>query len=117
MRALPHGEVAGAIRKMWASGATPPVKLAFEFLVLTAARSGEVRGARWDEIDLPARVWTVPAKRMKSKREHRIPLCRRAVEILKAARKLGDGRGPCSCSPAGAESRSASRGCRGCSKT
>ena len=94
MRALPHGDVAGAIRKMWGSGATPPVKLAFEFLVLTAARSGEVRGARWAEIDLPAHVWTVPAKRMKSKREHRIPLCRRAMEILEAARNLGDGRGP-----------------------
>ena len=90
MRALPHGEVAGAIRKMWGSGATTPVKLAFEFLVLTAARSGEVRGARWDEIDQPARVWTVPQKRMKSKREHRIPLCGRAVEILDEARRLGD---------------------------
>ena len=94
MRALPHGEVAGAVRKMSGSGATPPVKLAFEFLVLTAARSGEVRGARWAEIDLPARVWTVPARRMKSKREHRIPLCGRAVEILEAARALGDGRSP-----------------------
>ena len=92
MRALPHGDVAGAIRKMWGSGATPPVKLAFEFLVLTAARSGEVRGARWAEIDLPARVWTVPAKRMKSKREHRIPLSGCAMEILDAARKLSDGR-------------------------
>ena len=92
MRALPHGDVAGAIRKMWDSGATPPVKLAFEFLVLTAARSGEVRGARWAEIDLPARVWTVPAKRMKSKREHRIPLSGCAMEILDAARKLSDGR-------------------------
>ena len=94
MRALPHGEVAGGIRKMRESGATPPVKLAFEFLVLTAARSGEVRGARWDEIDLPGRVWTVPAKRMKSKREHRIPLCRRAMEILDAARNLGGVRSP-----------------------
>ena len=94
MRALPHGEVAGAIRKMWGSGATPPVKLAFEFLVLTAARSGEVRGARWDEIDLAGRVWTVPASRMKSKREHRIPLCRRAMEILEAARDLGGGHSP-----------------------
>ena len=94
MRALPHGEVAEAIRKMWGSGATQPVKLAFEFLVLTAARSGEVRGARWDEIDLSARVWTIPVRRMKSKREHRIPLCGRAMEILEAARKLGDGRCP-----------------------
>ena len=94
MRALPHREVAGAIRKMWGSGATRPVKLAFEFLVLTAARSGEVRGARWADVDLHACVWTIPAKRMKSKREHRIPLCSRAMEILEAARELGDGRGP-----------------------
>ena len=94
MRALPHCKVAGAIRKMWGSGATPPVKLAFEFLVLTAARSGEVRGARWADFDLHACVWTIPAKRMKSRREHRIPLCRRAMEILETARELGDGRGP-----------------------
>ena len=60
--------------------------------MLTAARSGEVRGARWDEIDLAARMWTIPATRMKSKREHRVPLCGRAVEILKAARALGNGR-------------------------
>ena len=94
MRALPHGEVAAAIEAMRASGATPAVKLGFEFLVLTAARSGEVRGARWTEIDLPAGVWTIPATRMKSKREHRVPLCGRAVEILRAARTLGDGRSP-----------------------
>ena len=94
MRALPHGEVAAAIQAMWASGATPVVKLAFEFLVLTPARSGEVRGARCAEIDLPARVWTIPAVRMKSKRAHRVPLCRRAAEILEAARTLGDGRSP-----------------------
>ena len=92
MRALPHGEVAAAINAMWGSGATPAVKLGFEFLVLTAARSGEVRGAQWSEIGLPAGVWTIPATRMKSKREHRVPLCGRAVEILEAARKLGDGR-------------------------
>ena len=94
MRALPHAEVSAAIRTVWASGATTAVKLAFEFLVLTAARSGEVRGARWAEIDLRAGVWAVPATRMKAKREHRVPLCGRAVEILRAARKLGDGRGP-----------------------
>ena len=92
MRALPHAEVSGAIRLMWGSGATDAVKLAFEFLVLTAARSGEVRGARWAEIDKSARVWTIPATRMKAKREHRVPLSGRAVEILKAARKLSDGR-------------------------
>ena len=79
---------------MQRSEATDAVKLAFEFLVLTAARSGEVRGARWDEFDRPARMWTVPATRMKAKRQHRVPLSPRAVEILEAARSLGNGRSP-----------------------
>ena len=56
---------------------------ALEFLILTAARSGEVLGARWVEVDLEARVWTVPASRMKAGREHRIPLSRRACTIVK----------------------------------
>ena len=56
---------------------------ALEFLILTAARSGEVLGAKWDEIDLTAKVWTVPAERMKAGREHRIPLSARAVTIIK----------------------------------
>ncbi|MCY4624881.1 MAG: site-specific integrase, partial [Chloroflexi bacterium] len=86
--------VAAAIDTVRAGSAQPAVKLAFEFLVLTAARSGEVRGAQWDEINLPARGWTIPAGRMKSKREHQVPLSGRAMEILKAARELGDGRGP-----------------------
>ena len=94
MRALPHREVAAAIATVRASTATPVVRLAFEFLVLTAARSGEVREARWTEIDTTYRVWTVPATRMKAKREHRVPLCGRAVEIIDAARSLGDGDRP-----------------------
>jgi len=55
---------------------------ALEFLVLTAARTGEVVGATWDEIDLKAKTWTIPASRMKAGREHRAPLSERAVEIL-----------------------------------
>ena len=55
---------------------------ALEFAILTAARSGEVRGATWAEIDLDARRWTVPAARMKAEREHRVPLTDRAVAIL-----------------------------------
>lgn len=70
------------------------VKLAFEFLVLTAARWGKFRWARWDEMDTTAHVWTIAATRMKANREHRVPLRRRAVEILGAARTLGDGGGP-----------------------
>ena len=62
--------------------ATDTVLLAIEFLILTAARSGEVRGARWSEFDLDERVWLIPADRMKAGRKHRIPLSGRAVEIL-----------------------------------
>ena len=93
MPALHHSEVAGAVRTIWATGASETVKLAFEFLVLTAARSGEVRGALWSEIDRKAGVWTIPATRTKSRREHRVPLCRRATEILGAARGLRRGSG------------------------
>ena len=92
MRALPHGEVGGAIQAVRASRASNAVKLAFEFLVLTAARSGEVRLATWNEIDVDAVVWTIPGTRMKGKRDHRVPLCQRAVAILDDARKLRDGR-------------------------
>ena len=91
MRALPHRDVQAAIETMRALQAPPVVKLAFEFLVLTAARWNEVRGAVWTEIDRTDRVWTVPATRMKAKREHRVPLCCRAIEILDAARALDDG--------------------------
>ena len=91
MRALPHRDVASAIETVRGSGAQPVVKLAFEFVVLTAARWGEVRWAEWAQIDRREGVWTIPATRMKAQREHRVPLCRRATEILSAARKLGDG--------------------------
>ena len=65
-RALPHGEVGDAIRKVQASRAAASTKLLFEYIVLTACRSGEAREATWDEVDLPGRVWTVPAGRMKA---------------------------------------------------
>ena len=71
-------EFAMALRTM--SGTAP---LALEFMLLTAARTGEVVGSRWDEIDMTSYVWTVPAERMKAGREHRVPLCTRAIEILK----------------------------------
>ncbi len=67
--ALPHKDVAAAVETVRASGsAQPAVKLAFEFLVLTAARSREVRLATWTEIDTTGRVWTISAARMKAKR-------------------------------------------------
>ena len=91
MRALPHREVPAAIRTVRASTAAPSVRLAFEFLVLTAARWGEVRWAEWSEINRDEGVWAVSAKRTKANRQHRVPLCGRALEILYATRALWDG--------------------------
>jgi len=90
-RALPYAEVAGAIAAVRGSGAYPMTVLAFEFLVLTACRSGEVRGARWEEMDLEAREWRIPAERMKTGREHRVPLSTGALAVLHEARGLADG--------------------------
>ena len=94
MRALPHRQVAAAVATVRASSEKPADKLAFEFLVLTAARSGEVRFAAWDEMDTTDHVWTLSAARMKMKRDHRVPLCGRAIEILDEARALGDDADP-----------------------
>ena len=91
MRALPHGAVADALATVRASQALVTAKDAFEFLVLTAARSGEVRLATWDEMDLDAGGWTIPAARMKAKRDHRVPLSGRALAILHDVQRLSDG--------------------------
>ncbi len=88
LAALPYGKVAGAIATVRGSGANVATALAFEFLVLTACRSGEVRGARWEEMDLEEREWRIPAKRMKTSREHRVPLSARALEVLGKAKDL-----------------------------
>ena len=85
--ALPHAHVGVAVAKVRRSGAYRGAVLSFEFLVLTAARSAEVRGATWNEIDLEAAVWTVPAERMKAAREHRVPLSDRALAVLDEARR------------------------------
>ena len=91
-RALPHGRVGGAVARVReACGVYPTVRLAFEFLVLTAARSAEVRGAVWSEIDLETATWVIPAGRMKAAREHRVPLSARAVDVLAESRRHSDG--------------------------
>jgi integrase len=64
---------------------------ALEFAILTVARTGEVMGAKWSEIDLEARLWTVPAERMKAGREHRVPLSEPALTILAALREVREG--------------------------
>ncbi|MCY4550605.1 MAG: tyrosine-type recombinase/integrase [Defluviicoccus sp.] len=92
-RALPYGEVAEALATVETSGASLPAKLCLRFLVLTAARSGEARGATWDEIDLDAGEWRIPASRMKAKVEHRVPLSDPAVAVLEQARPLREASG------------------------
>jgi integrase len=65
---------------------TSVARLALEFLILTASRSGEVRGAKWAEIDLKAKLWTVPAERMKVGKKHVVPLTDAAIDVLERAR-------------------------------
>ena len=100
-RALPHREVGTALRTVRESNASPAAKLLFAFVTQTASRSGEARLARWSEVDLEERVWTVPADRMKAKREHRVPLASRAMEVLTEARRLADDSGLIFPSPTG----------------
>ena len=87
-RALPWRDVHAALGTIEASGAAETTKLVVRFLALTATRSGEVRGARWPEIDLDSATWTVPASRMKSTRQHRIPLSPEAMAVLDRAREF-----------------------------
>ncbi len=91
--ALPYTEVPQAIDAIRNSTAHRVTKAALEFLIVTASRAGEVRGVLWDEIDLKARTWTVPAERMKMRREHRVPLSDRAMAILDQARERTGGAG------------------------
>ena len=90
-RALPYGEISEALETIENSQASMASKFAVRFLVLTAARSGEVRNAVWDEIDLDARTWTIPADKMKARAEHRVPLSDAALEVLEKARAIHDG--------------------------
>ena len=90
-RALPHDRVSDALARIRESGAWWATRAAFEFLVLTAARSGEVRGARWEEVE--GDVWTVPGERTKTGRAHRVPLSGRALEVLAEARERTGGEG------------------------
>lgn len=92
-KALPYSEVADFLTVLRGCGALPQTRWAIEFLILTAARSLEVRDATWDEIDLEAATWTIPAARMKMKRPHRVPLSPSAVAVLKEAHDLFGGTG------------------------
>ena len=92
-RALSYRDGASALHTIQTSKASLTAKLALRFLVLTAARTSEIRGARWDEIDVDARVWRIPGKRMKTGTEHRVPLNGATLAVLEQARALDDGSG------------------------
>lgn len=87
-KALPYAEIRTFIKALHKTDASKAVQLAFEFLILTATRTNELINATWNEIDLKSKTWTIPSSRMKATREHRIPLSRRCIEILKEIRKL-----------------------------
>tara|TARA_R110000868_G_scaffold202806_3_gene450640 strand:+ start:6196 stop:7398 length:1203 start_codon:yes stop_codon:yes gene_type:complete len=87
---LPYAEVTNLMSHLEESGGAGA--LALQFLILTAARSGEVRGATWEEIDLEAALWAVPGIRMKAGKEHIVPLSDPALAILEKVKLLGTGR-------------------------
>ncbi len=84
--ALPFADVPDFLERL--RSRTSAGRLALEALVLTAARSGEIRGATWSELDLEAGLWTVPAERMKAGREHVVPLSPQAVDAFTRAKRL-----------------------------
>jgi integrase len=83
---MPHTQVPAFMAEL--SGNDSVSALALRFLILTATRTNEVLKAQWLEIDLEALVWTIPAERMKARREHRVPLCDAAVGVLQALPRI-----------------------------
>lgn len=86
--ALPYDDLPVFMQAL--RGAPGEAAKALELLILTAARSGEIRGATWNEINLDARLWTIPADRMKAGKEHRVALSDAAVALLRALQRRGD---------------------------
>ena len=89
-RALAFGEVGKALETIEASRASLSARACFRFVVLTACRSGEARAATWNEINTEAREWRIPASRMKTNAEHRVPLSDAALAVLELVRPLRD---------------------------
>jgi integrase len=90
--ALPHAEIPQFMAELRSRDSLSAKAL--EFTILTAARTSEVIGATWDEIDLDAKVWTIPASRMKAGKEHRVPLSERAVNALRETSRFHSGAKP-----------------------
>lgn len=84
--AVPWRDVPAFVANVLGTGRQSDGKQMLELLILTAARSGEVRGMQWDEVDFARRIWTIPAHRMKARVAHRVPLTDRAVQLLESRR-------------------------------
>ena len=91
MKSLPYAEVGEALAKVADSGSFLSSKLAYRFMVLTGARTIEVRRATWSEMDTDAALWRIPGSKMKNGKEHTQPLSRQALKVLEAVRPLTDG--------------------------
>src|SRR5262249_1917208 len=89
--ALPWAKIPGFIAQLRQRGGIGIAEACIELLVLTATRSKEARGARWDEIDWEAKRWTIPASRMKKKKAHAIPLSETAIAVLKRMQAINTG--------------------------
>lgn len=87
--AMPYEDVGAFMARL--AGAPSPSSLALRFLVLTGVRTSEALGARWLEIDESTETWTIPAERMKAGREHVVPLCNEALDVLRVAREISQG--------------------------
>jgi integrase len=85
--AVPFSKVGEVLKYVRSSESYESKRLALEFLILTAARTSEVRGAGWAEVDFDEATWTIPADRMKSGREHRVPLSTTALDVLRRTRR------------------------------
>jgi integrase len=86
--AMPYPDVPAFVARLRSGSEGEIARLAFEFLIFTASRTGEVLGARWDEFDDSQAIWTVPPERMKAKREHRVPITKRGLEIITRCKLL-----------------------------
>ncbi len=90
-RAMPYHEVGTFLADLHGTDAWPATKFGLEFLILTAARTSEVLGMRWDEVDLDNALWVIPEERMKMGLEHRVPLSDRCIAILTEIKAFADG--------------------------
>jgi integrase len=87
-QAIPYSEIADFLERLKSLDLSGPAKLAYEFLILSACRTNEVLGARWEEVDFGKAIWEIPSSRMKGNRRHTVPLSFRCLEVLNEAQDL-----------------------------